>query len=180
MCRRTKMTMSNSFREVTVCLSIMTIICACAKAYPATFSDQMRFGELNSFIDQLKKELNLGEHAQVKNTIESTLDNSNRDAMHPGTGSSFQTLNMGHKQDSQSKPLLSALLLKNDDDVTRYDVSKRQGSWDYDYGLGGGRFGKRAGYWADYSLGGGRFGRDVDHVANMAVEDIPDIEDTTE
>ncbi|XP_076460149.1 uncharacterized protein LOC143293122 [Babylonia areolata] len=32
----------------------------------------------------------------------------------------------------------------------------------YDYGLGGGRFGKR--YYGDYGIGGGRFGRDVDHV----------------
>uniref|UniRef100_A0A8W8L3A7 Uncharacterized protein n=1 Tax=Magallana gigas TaxID=29159 RepID=A0A8W8L3A7_MAGGI len=40
------------------------------------------------------------------------------------------------------------------------DVEKRQGAWDYDYGLGGGRFGKRF----DYNFGGGRWGRDVDHV----------------
>lgn len=42
------------------------------------------------------------------------------------------------------------------------EVEKRQGVWDYDYGLGGGRFGKRRS--SDYALGGGRFGRDVDHV----------------
>lgn len=42
------------------------------------------------------------------------------------------------------------------------DASKRRGAWYYDYGLGGGRFGKR--YYDDYGLGGGRFGRDVDHV----------------
>ncbi|KAK7112277.1 uncharacterized protein [Littorina saxatilis] len=40
--------------------------------------------------------------------------------------------------------------------------NKRQGAWSYDYGLGGGRFGKR--YYGDYGIGGGRFGRDVDHV----------------
>ncbi|CAG5136768.1 unnamed protein product [Candidula unifasciata] len=40
--------------------------------------------------------------------------------------------------------------------------SKRQGAWSYDYGLGGGRFGKRN--YGDYGIGGGRFGRDVDHV----------------
>lgn len=39
-------------------------------------------------------------------------------------------------------------------------IEKRQGAWDYDYGLGGGRFGKRF----DYSFGGGRWGRDLDHV----------------
>lgn len=42
-------------------------------------------------------------------------------------------------------------------------VNKRQGAWSYDYGLGGGRFGKRNVY-GDYGIGGGRFGRDVDHV----------------
>lgn len=41
-------------------------------------------------------------------------------------------------------------------------LSKRQGAWSYDYGLGGGRFGKRN--YGDYGIGGGRFGRDVDHV----------------
>jgi len=41
-------------------------------------------------------------------------------------------------------------------------VNKRQGAWSYDYGLGGGRFGKRN--YGDYGIGGGRFGRDVDHV----------------
>ncbi|KAK6166447.1 hypothetical protein SNE40_023136 [Patella caerulea] len=39
---------------------------------------------------------------------------------------------------------------------------KRQGGWSYDYGLGGGRFGKRN--YGDYGIGGSRFGRDVDHV----------------
>uniref|UniRef100_A0A0B7AKZ7 Uncharacterized protein n=1 Tax=Arion vulgaris TaxID=1028688 RepID=A0A0B7AKZ7_9EUPU len=41
-------------------------------------------------------------------------------------------------------------------------LKKRQGAWSYDYGLGGGRFGKRN--YGDYGIGGGRFGRDVDHV----------------
>nr|BBD49873.1 cholecystokinin/sulfakinin-1 [Ambigolimax valentianus] len=41
-------------------------------------------------------------------------------------------------------------------------LNKRQGAWSYDYGLGGGRFGKRN--YGDYGIGGGRFGRDVDHV----------------
>jgi len=44
-------------------------------------------------------------------------------------------------------------------------VAKRQGAWSYDYGLGGGRFGKRgSSIYGDYGVGGGRFGRDVDHV----------------
>ncbi|XP_041374016.1 uncharacterized protein LOC121387074 [Gigantopelta aegis] len=47
-----------------------------------------------------------------------------------------------------------------EDDAT--DMRKRQGAWSYDYGLGGGRFGKRN--YGDYGIGGGRFGRDVDHV----------------
>ena len=49
--------------------------------------------------------------------------------------------------------------------------NKRQGAWSYDYGLGGGRFGKR--YYGDYGIGGGRFGRDVDHV------DIADTSDAS-
>jgi hypothetical protein len=44
-------------------------------------------------------------------------------------------------------------------------------NWSYDYGMGGGRFGKR--YYGDYGIGGGRFGRDVDHV------DISDTNDVT-
>ncbi|XP_048778390.2 uncharacterized protein LOC125682051 [Ostrea edulis] len=47
-----------------------------------------------------------------------------------------------------------------DFDDAEQEVEKRQGAWDYDYGLGGGRFGKRF----DYSFGGGRFGRDINHV----------------
>ncbi|RUS81470.1 hypothetical protein EGW08_010768 [Elysia chlorotica] len=53
--------------------------------------------------------------------------------------------------------------------VSAVGKSKRQGAWSYDYGLGGGRFGKRN--YGDYGYGGGRFGRDVDHV------DITDISD---
>ncbi|XP_076456993.1 uncharacterized protein LOC143291171 [Babylonia areolata] len=49
--------------------------------------------------------------------------------------------------------------------------NKRQGGWSFDYGLGGGRFGKR--YYGDYGIGGGRFGRDVDHV------DVADTNDAT-
>lgn len=51
-------------------------------------------------------------------------------------------------------------------------VEKRQGVWDYDYGLGGGRFGKRG--FGDYALGGGRFGRDVDHVDSNEPIDFPE------
>ncbi|KAL8587548.1 hypothetical protein ACOMHN_000954 [Nucella lapillus] len=47
--------------------------------------------------------------------------------------------------------------------------NKRQGY--YDYGLGGGRFGKR--YYGDYGIGGGRFGRDVDHVDIADTNDSP-------
>ena len=49
-------------------------------------------------------------------------------------------------------------------------LSKRQGAWSYDYGLGGGRFGKR--YYGDYGIGGGRFGRDVDHVDIADTNDV--------
>ena len=49
------------------------------------------------------------------------------------------------------------------------DFYKRQGAWSYDYGLGGGRFGKRN--YGDYGIGGGRFGRSVDHVDTSDVTD---------
>ncbi|KAH9498151.1 hypothetical protein Btru_008396 [Bulinus truncatus] len=49
---------------------------------------------------------------------------------------------------------------------------KRQGEWSYDYGLGGGRFGKRN--YGDYGIGGGRFGRDVDHV-DLSDANDPDL-----
>jgi len=48
-------------------------------------------------------------------------------------------------------------------------ASKRQGAWSYDYGLGGGRFGKRN--YGDYGIGGGRFGRSLDHVDTGDVAD---------
>ncbi|GFO12996.1 Betsin [Plakobranchus ocellatus] len=53
---------------------------------------------------------------------------------------------------------------KADDGKSNKNIEniKRQGAWSYDYGLGGGRFGKRT--YGDYGIGGGRFGRDVDHV----------------
>lgn len=51
----------------------------------------------------------------------------------------------------------------------RISESKRQGAWSYDYGLGGGRFGKRS--YGDYGIGGGRFGRDVDHVDTNDADD---------
>lgn len=48
-------------------------------------------------------------------------------------------------------------------------LAKRQGGWDYDYGLGGGRFGKRTP--GDYGIGGGRFGRDVSDVDHVDLSD---------
>lgn len=61
-------------------------------------------------------------------------------------------------KDTQTDTDKSAWDVDFEDD--QQDVEKRQGAWDYDYGLGGGRFGKRF----DYNFGGGRWGRDVDHV----------------
>ncbi|KAL3854476.1 hypothetical protein ACJMK2_013742 [Sinanodonta woodiana] len=65
---------------------------------------------------------------------------------------------------SSSGSILPPLLeiIRKEDNSVGSIVEKRQGAWDFDYGLGGGRFGKRGS--AEYSLGGGRFGRDVDHV----------------
>lgn len=42
------------------------------------------------------------------------------------------------------------------------NVEKRQGDWDFDYGLGGGRWGKRGDTF--YGTSKIRFGRNVDHV----------------
>ncbi len=44
-----------------------------------------------------------------------------------------------------------------------FELAKRQGAWDMDYGYGGGRFGKRQSQKRYDSFGiGGRFGRSVD------------------
>ncbi|KAI8761131.1 cholecystokinin/sulfakinin-1 [Biomphalaria glabrata] len=68
----------------------------------------------------------------------------------------------GVDKDTLSKALLN-----------RYGMMvKRQGEWSYDYGLGGGRFGKRN--YGDYGIGGGRFGRDVDHV-DLSDANDPDL-----
>nr|AXN93480.1 cholecystokinin [Mizuhopecten yessoensis] len=64
-------------------------------------------------------------------------------------------------------------LLVPDDVISGID--KRQGRWDLDYGLGGGRFGKRE--YDDYRLGGGRFGRDLNHVRDMDHVDLNTFDD---
>lgn len=67
--------------------------------------------------------------------------------------------------------LISESALNNGDDTS--GVNKRQGKWDRDYGLGGGRWGKR-GRGFEYEFGGGRFGRDLDHVDPSQFEDEND------
>ncbi|KAK3775702.1 hypothetical protein RRG08_050537 [Elysia crispata] len=69
-------------------------------------------------------------------------------------------LDLDLADDSAAAQLLSGS--GSDGSGNNGEKSKRQGAWSYDYGLGGGRFGKRN--FDDYGMGGGRWGRDVDHV----------------
>lgn len=75
----------------------------------------------------------------------------------------------------QEVPALKAENSLSDSDDVISGMDKRQGRWDLDYGLGGGRFGKRG--YDDYVLGGGRFGRDVDHVRDIDHVDLDTFED---
>ena len=59
--------------------------------------------------------------------------------------------------------------ITNDNPEDIPNVEKRQGDWDFDYGLGGGRWGKRS--YSSYGLSKYRIGRDVDHVDPYDPED---------
>lgn len=159
-------------KNVIMCVTVLTIFCACAISFPSSsFNTATRTGELDTILEELRKELSINSKS---NNIRSDISNSrfqgNQIKDHP----TFGTVENFPSGEVNTHPLLSALLSKNGNSNT-FGVSKRQGSWDYDYGLGGGRFGKRA--FGDYSLGGGRFGRDVGHAQDLEADDSLDFED---
>ena len=151
------------------CLIILTIVCAFANAYQISqYKTDTRNIDIDSVLNQLKSAFHISsQHDDTPREHFSVFD-INRPAVDDDIKikqplySSINSL--------QQLPLVKALL-EGGYNSKGIEVNKRQGSWDYDYGLGGGRFGKRsemfgkrAGMFADYSLGEGRFGRDLDHV----------------
>lgn len=137
---------------------IAVLFCACvAMALPAARSDSVQ-GDLSHLVKLIGKLKNLDTRRNAATTADdwAVLDDSKMSSAH--------SLSTGPAS-SPSAETLAALK------QGFLGLNKRQGAWSYDYGLGGGRFGKR--YYGDYGIGGGRFGRDVDHV------DIADTNDAT-
>lgn len=162
------------FREVITWLAMLTIFCASAMKFPSA-SYSTRNGELETILEELRKELNINSKSNnIKNEI--PIPNSYVADDDIKERANFESVGDYPSAKINVNPLLSALLSKNDN-YNSFNVEKRQGSWDYDYGLGGGRFGKRA--FGDYSLGGGRFGRDVGHVQQLESEEVVDFDDPT-
>ncbi|XP_045178504.1 uncharacterized protein LOC123538455 [Mercenaria mercenaria] len=161
-------------QEVVTCLTVLTIFCACVMAFPSSsFNTGTRNGELETLLEELRKELSINAKPNsMRNEL--SLPNSRFSVSQVKDNPHFGTLENYPTSEVRAHPLLSVLLSKNGNSNT-FDVNKRQGSWDYDYGLGGGRFGKRA--FGDYSLGGGRFGRDVSRAQGMEAEEMLDFED---
>lgn len=127
---------------------IAVLFCACvAVALPAARSDSMQ-GDLSHLVKLIGKLKNLDTRRNAATGADdwAMLDDSKMGGA--------QSLSTGSATSSADKvaALKQGFL----------GLNKRQGAWSYDYGLGGGRFGKR--YYGDYGIGGGRFGRDVDHV----------------
>lgn len=122
---------------------ISIIFCACVAALPAVEPNQE--GDIAHLVSLIGKLRDI--ESQQKDTADRSWSSLNDD------------------RDSQKVKSPSSAALKQG--FLGFD--KRQGAWSYDYGLGGGRFGKR--YYGDYGIGGGRFGRDVDHVDLMDTND---------
>lgn len=162
-----------SLKEVVTCTAIVTIFCACAMAFSSSsFSGNTRNGDLETLIEELREELSVNAKSNMRHSV--SLSNSRFPDSPVKDETGFASVRSYPSVEVNARPLLSALLSKNDNSNS-FDVNKRQGSWDYDYGLGGGRFGKRA--FGDYSLGGGRFGRDVNHMHELDANEILDFED---
>lgn len=151
------------------------ILCACVLAFPS-LNRKERNDELETIIETLRKEFRLSENTDNFNKFSNTEIKPLEEKAEPSFG------NLGHFASSDTAQ--SNDIFDNDSDS--FTEVKRQGSWDYDYGLGGGRFGKRAGKsmqrvrrpYDYFSVGGfgGRFGRDTDHVTQLE----NDFEDSTE
>nr|KAG5713541.1 hypothetical protein BaRGS_024589 [Batillaria attramentaria] len=134
-------------QNTTVMALLVVIVCACvAAALPAPDQGQ---GELSHLVKLIGKLKNLENQRET------------------GTGDSWGVYTQDGDEESQSLPNVASSSSSNGASLAALKhgflgLNKRQGAWSYDYGLGGGRFGKRN--YGDYGIGGGRFGRDVDHV----------------
>ncbi|KAH3751570.1 uncharacterized protein LOC127848429 [Dreissena polymorpha] len=174
---------STTSQEMITCFFVFVIGCACALGYPSLGRNRQT-EEINTILNELRKELHINLKANSPSTNDIILTAAEFPRNVQANPSQFDAISELSPQTSRDQPLLSALLSKSELDPATgslsLEVSKRQGNWDFDYGLGGGRFGKRAGF-GDYTLGGGRFGRDVDHVTRFEDEVVdfvdPDEED---
>ena len=160
-------------------IGYLTVLCALSTAAITQYNNDIQTDALQTLIEELKKELRLDTNVESKNRNTFGLSNiripetvqSNGKLAVLGQLRSFPVKTYPEQYQRQS-PLISAILNSKSDNLKEdIGVDKRQGRWDFDYGLGGGRFGKR---FADYSLGGGRFGRDIDHVLHL--DDVTDYE----
>ena len=155
-------------------VTALALLCACAVSYPSLHGDSENT-ELENLLNEIRKELRveLSQNQDQRTNYFSDIPLPPHHTVKQQKSASYGSYNSLQMKD---RPLLSVLENRGDNSVD-IGMEKRQGSWDYDYGLGGGRFGKRNYGFMDYSLGGGRFGRDVDHVMEMADEneDFDDI-----
>ena len=164
----------SQLNDLVVQLTILAFIYACAVAFPSLQTDTEKT-KLTNLINELREELEVAQNQDDKRTnYFSNMPLHERHAINQKKSVAYGSYNSFPIKNS---PLLSALESRGDNSGD-IGLDKRQGSWDYDYGLGGGRFGKRDGF-MDYSLGGGRFGRDVGHVRQIAAEAV-DFEDFTD
>lgn len=153
-------------------VTILALICACAVSYPSIHSETDNT-KLTSLLNELREELEVGlaQNQGQRTNLFSEIPLPVHHAVNQQKSVPYGSYNNFPVKDH---PLLSVFENRGDNSGD-IGMEKRQGSWDYDYGLGGGRFGKRNGF-MDYSLGGGRFGRDVDHVVQLEGETV-DFED---
>ena len=159
--------------DFVVQMSILMLIYACAVAFPALQTETEK-SKLTHLIDELREELEVTRNEDKRTNYFSGMPLQSSQAINQKKSATYGSFN---SFSLKSSPLISALENRGGNSG-EIGLDKRQGSWDYDYGLGGGRFGKRNGF-MDYALGGGRFGRDVDHVREFDSEAI-DFEDFTD
>ena len=153
-------------------IATLALVCASAVSFPSIQSDT-ESKKLSNLLNELREELAVAQNQEDQRTnYFSDMSHPARHAVSPQKSVNYGSFNNFPLKNNH--PLLSVLENRGDNSAD-IGVDKRQGSWDYDYGLGGGRFGKRDGF-MDYSLGGGRFGRDVDHALQMEAETV-DFED---
>lgn len=132
---------------------IALLLCACVVglALPASTKQRRSVGVPSGDNSQLSHLVKLIGKLKSFET-----GDSSEDASEWGTSSDDSELSDGSRLSASPAGRLAALK------QGFLGLNKRGHGWSYDYGLGGGRFGKRN--YGDYGIGGGRFGRDVDHV----------------